>query len=87
MRWLTLPEVAEHLLGENPSTLRNRRQELDGVVTKRVGRQVRYHPEAAWFFACHGRPATTLEEAYAWADVRPLPAIEDRGARLVRSGS
>ena len=89
MRWLTLPEVAEHFLEQPTQTAYDARDrgDLDGIVTKRVGSQLRYHPESAWFFACHGRAAASLEEAYAWAEVRPLPAIEQRGARLVRSAS
>ncbi len=80
MRWLTLPEVCVHLLGENPSTVRSRRRDLDAVlVTKRVGAQLRYHPEASWFFACHGEPAPSLEDAYDWAEVRPLPSIPATG--------
>jgi hypothetical protein len=89
MRWLTLPEVAEHMLEIPSSTARARRAagEFEGIVTKRVGAQVRYHPEAAWFYACHGRPAGSLDEAYAWAEAHPLPDIDQRGARLVREAS
>lgn len=85
MRWLTLTEVAEHMLEIPASTARRRRHDgnLDGLVTKRVGAQVRYHPEAAWFYACHGRPAVDLDEAYAWAEKHPLPDIPARGAQLV----
>lgn len=73
------------MLGENPSTIRSRRSrgDFDGIVTKRVGSQVRYHPEASWFFACTGRAAASLEEAYEWAEKHPLPPIPTRGARLV----
>lgn len=89
MRWLTLPEVAEHMLEQPVQTVYDARDrgDLDGIVTKRVGAQVRYHPEAAWYFACHGTPAATLEEAYDWADARPLPAIPTSGAQLVSEAS
>lgn len=80
MRWLSLPEVAEHLLEQPASTVKHQAAagELDGIVTKRRGSQVRWHPEAAWFFACHGRPAETLDEAYEWAAAHPLPEIPRR---------
>ena len=89
MRWLTASEVAEHMLGIAPRTFHDlvAAGELDGVVTKRRGTQTRWHPEAAWYFACHGRPADSLEEAYAWAEVRPLPAVPTRGAQLVEQAS
>lgn len=85
MRWLTLREVAEHMLEHPASTVRDWRLngELDGIVTKRVGAQLRYHPEAAWYFACHGSPAPSLEDAYAWAEAHPMPEVPHRGARLV----
>lgn len=88
MRWLTLTEVAEHLLDQPASTVRNQvaAGELDGLVTKRRGSQTRYHPEAAWFYACTGRTAETLDEAYEWAETHPLPEVpHGRGARLVTS--
>lgn len=89
MRWLTLPEVAEHMLEQPLQTVYTARDrgDLDGIVTKRVGSQLRYHPEASWYFACHGEPAPSLEDAYAWADVRPLPAIPTTGAQLVQEAS
>lgn len=80
MRWLTLPEIAEHMLETSTQSVYDARDrgELDGIVTKQTGAQVRYHPEAAWFFACHGRAAETLDEAYAWAEAHPLPEIPRR---------
>lgn len=85
MRWLSLPEVAEHMLDVPTSTAKHQLAagELDGIVTKRRGSQTRWHPEAAWFFACHGRPAETLAEAYAFAETHRLPDIPRRGAQLV----
>ena len=85
MRWLTGPEVAEHLFHLHPRTFHDMAAagELDGIVTKRRGSQLRYHPEAAWWFACHGTPAPSIEDAYAWAEAHPMPEVPHRGARLV----
>lgn len=88
MRWLTLPEVAEHLLEVPQTTARKWLYDglLDGVRTKQVGRQLRFHPEAAWYFACNGEAAATIDDAYAWADAHPLPDVpRRRGAVLVAS--
>ncbi len=85
VRWLTLPEVAEHMLEQPLQTVYTARDrgDLDGIVTKRVGSQLRYHPESAWHYACTGQAAASLDEAYAWAEKHPLPPIPRRGARLV----
>ncbi len=89
MRWLTLPEVAEHMLEQPIQTVYSARDrgDLDGLLTKRVGTQTRYHPEAAWYFACHGTPAPWLDDAYAWAETHPLPAVPHTGAQLVRESA
>lgn len=89
MRWLTLGEVSEHMLEVPASTARNwaATGHLDGIVTKQVGAHRRYHPEAAWYFACHGEPAPSLTVAYEWAEQHPLPDIDHRGARLVSEAS
>jgi hypothetical protein len=86
MRWLTLTEVAEHLLEEPVTTVKGMkdRGELDGIVTKARGHRTKYHPECAWYWRCTGTFAPDLDAAYEWAERHPLPDIPDgRGARLV----